>query len=301
MTTEWKARSEAGSSSGIAFVRWVALRLGRRTVSILLWPVAAYFLVARAQERAAASDFLRRVLGRKPYPWELLRYFHNFGQVATDRVYLFSDNSGSIPARVHGRLLLERIAEESSGCIVLSSHLGSFEATRAVSLENDRVDVYVIIDRSVNPNFTRYLEEVAPEMATKVIDAGAPPTAIALRVAEALGRGAWIGVPADRQVEGASALECSLMGQKCWLPRGPFALAAAFDVPIVMATGLYLDGGYELYFDELPKPEKRSRRQREAVVVELAGEFTKRLERYAYMAPMNWFNLYDFWADRVDP
>jgi predicted LPLAT superfamily acyltransferase len=295
MSAEWQTREEAGTRYGIAFVRWVALNLGRTAISIIMWPVSAYFLVTRRRERMAARGFLRRALGREPHSWELMRHFHTFGQVAVDRVYLLSGDMKGIRSRVHGRDLLKRIAAEGSGCVVLSSHLGSFEATRSVSLEDERVDVHVVIDRRVNPNFTRYLEEVVPEMAAKVIDASAPPTAIALRVAETLRSGGWIGIPADRLTRGAPSVECQFFGSSCRLPRGPFALAVGFNVPVVMATGLYLDGGYELYFEELPVRSTANRREREEALEELASEFSRRLERYARMAPMNWFNLYDFW------
>ena len=295
MSAEWQTREEAGSRYGIAFVRWVALNVGRTAISIIMWPVGAYFLLTRRKERAAASGFLHRVLGRRPHAWELLRHFHTFGQVAADRVYLLSGEMKGIRSRVHGRDLLKRIAADGSGCVVLSSHLGSFEATRSVSLEDERVEVHVVIDRRVNPNFTRYLEEVVPEMAAKVIDASAPPTAIAFRVAEILHSGGWIGIPADRLTHGAPSVECDFFGSSCRLPRGPFALAAGFNVPVVMATGLYLDGGYELYFEELPVRRTRNRQDREKALAELAQEFSQRLERYARMAPMNWFNLYDFW------
>jgi predicted LPLAT superfamily acyltransferase len=220
MSAEWQTRAEAGTGYGIAFVRWVALNLGRRAISIIMWPVGAYFLVTRRKERAAARDFLQRVLGRKPHSWELLRHFHTFGQVAVDRVYLLSGEMKDIRSRVHGRDLLKRIAAEGNGCVVLSSHLGSFEATRSVSLEDERVEVHVVIDRRVNPNFTRYLEEAVPEMAAKVIDASAPSTAIAFRVAEILRSGGWIGIPADRLTHGAPSVECHFFGSRCRLPRG---------------------------------------------------------------------------------
>ncbi len=31
----------------------------------------------------------------------------------------------------------------------------------------------------------------------------------------------------------------------------------------------------------------------------LAGDYARRLERYCLMAPYQWFNFYDYWADEV--
>lgn len=296
MSAEWQTREEAGTRHAIVSIRWIARHLGRTALGLVLWPVAAYFLMVRPAERAAAADFLRRILGRKPYPWERLRHFHTFSTVTADRVYLLSGELERLRIRVHGRELLDRISDSGRGCVVLSSHLGSFEATRAASLGDRRVELHVVIDRGVNPTFMRYLEETAPEAAAKVIDAGASKTAIALRAAEIVARGGWIGLPADRGTMGAACVESRFLGETCKLPRGPFVLAAALKVPVVMATGLYLDGGYELYFEELPVHRPAGRHERDAVLASLATEFTRRLERYARMAPMNWFNFYDFWG-----
>jgi predicted LPLAT superfamily acyltransferase len=119
--------------------------------------VAAYFFAVRPRQRAAAADFLGRILGRKPYAWERLRHFYIFSRVSADRLYLLAGELDRLRIRVHGRELLERISASRRGCVVLSSHLGSFEATRAASLLDERVDLHVVIDRGVNPTFTHYL------------------------------------------------------------------------------------------------------------------------------------------------
>ena len=295
MSAEWQTQGEAGTRHAIASMRWIALHLGRTAAGIVLWPVAAYFFAVRPRQRAAAADFLGRILGRKPYAWERLRHFYIFSRVSADRLYLLAGELDRLRIRVHGRELLERISASRRGSVVLSSHLGSFEATRAASLLDERVDLHVVIDRGVNPTFTHYLEKTAPELAARVIDARSSHTAIALRAAEVVARGGWIGLPADRRTAGAASVESRFLGEACRLPRGPFLLAAALAVPVVMATGLYLDGGYELYFEELPVHGQAGRNERDATVARLATEFARRLERYARMAPMNWFNFYDFW------
>jgi predicted LPLAT superfamily acyltransferase len=190
------------------------------------------------------------------------------------------------------------MAAARRGCVVLSSHLGSFEATRVVSFEDPSVVVHVVVDRALNPNFTRNLEAIAPGMAQLVVDASLPPAAVVLRVAELLRDGHWVGVPADRRMPGTPGVDVEFLGRPCRLPRGPFALAAMFDVPVIMATGLYLDGAYELRFDRLQPVRTQARAERDAAVRELARQYAARLERYAVMAPGNWFNFFRFWEQR---
>ena len=38
------------------------------------------------------------------------------------------------------------------------------------------------------------------------------------------------------------------------------------------------------------------RRGREAALAELAGAYASRVAHYCRLAPLQWFNFYDFWA-----
>jgi len=296
MSGSWKARTEAGSAFSIAAVAWVARVMGRTAVAIFLIPVVAYFLLVRGEERRASRDYLARVLGRRPHWWEVFLHFHTFARVATDRLFILTGRMEKLKVQLHGRPLVRDVAEQGSGCIILSSHLGSFEAARAASFDRPDIALHVMIDRSLNPNFQQRLESFDPQLASRVIDASRPPTALAMELAGALGKAGWIGVPADRYRPGDKTLACQFLGDVAPFPAGPFSLACAFDVPIVFATGLFLDGRYHLYFEALERPVGRGREQRQQCAQDLAEAFACRLEVYARMAPYNWFNFFDFWA-----
>lgn len=297
MSESWKQRREAGSAAGIAAVAWVARLLGRTAASVLLIPVVAYFLLVRGAERQASFHFLGRVLGNPPNWWQVFRHFHTFARVAADRFFILTGRTEGLRFHIHGKPLLREIADAGTGCIILSSHLGSFEATRAASIDRPEVSLHVMIDRSLNPNFQRRLESLNPALAARVIDASRPPAALAMELASILKDGGWIGIPADRVEPGHKTVACRFMGGDAKLPAGPFGLACAFDVPVVFAVGLFLEGAYHLYFERLERPVSTDRVQRRECAGRLAQAFARRLQAYAGIAPYNWFNFYDFWAE----
>ncbi|MGZ5124447.1 MAG: hypothetical protein ACXWC1_16765, partial [Burkholderiales bacterium] len=62
----WIAQSERGQTLPIRVIVWIALRLGRRTARVLLYPICLYFILFSVRARAASRQYLHEVLGGKP-------------------------------------------------------------------------------------------------------------------------------------------------------------------------------------------------------------------------------------------
>jgi predicted LPLAT superfamily acyltransferase len=62
--------------------------------------------------------------------------------------------------------------------------------------------------------------------------------------------------------------------------------------------GLYHGGNrYEVHFDELPLPNMPEKGGRVAQLRLWQEAYVAKLENYCALAPYNWFNFFDFWAD----
>lgn len=93
-------------------------------------------------------------------------------------------------------------------------------------------------------------------------------------------------------------MRCEFFGQPAGFPVGPLQLAAALNVPVILFYGLYLGGNrYDVHFELLTGGIDSPREQRMQKVRELTCEYAHQLEIKARLAPMNWFNFYDYWAD----
>src|SRR5262249_27808386 len=116
-----------------------------------------------------------------------------------------------------------------------------------------------------------------------------------LKVDEALARGEFVGMLADRTIRGEGTLSCPFFGAPARFPAGPFRLAVMLRRPLVLMVGLYRGGNrYDVHFELLADPRDASG-SREQRVRDVLGKYVSRLEHYCRLAPYNWFNFYDYW------
>src|SRR5207302_2257445 len=107
---------------------------------------------------------------------------------------------------VHHSEILHRQVETGKGCILLGSHLGSFEVLRTLGVTQQDFPVKVLMDITHNENITRFLDALNPEIASTVIVPDRPDTL--LRVKESLDAGFLIGMLGDRVSSGGKTTQC---------------------------------------------------------------------------------------------
>jgi len=90
----WLDHSERGSRSATQFMKWLALRFGRRVARLLLYPICAYFLAFSPRARSASRQYLALALGRAPRLTDLWRHFLPLRDGPRPRV--FSSTAGSV-------------------------------------------------------------------------------------------------------------------------------------------------------------------------------------------------------------
>jgi predicted LPLAT superfamily acyltransferase len=120
-----------------------------------------------------------------------------------------------------------------------------------------------------------------------------------LRLHERLQLHDWVGILGDRSLDPAGEVRVPFLGQPAGFPTAPFRIALMLKRPVVLMVGLYRGGNrYDLYFEPLFDPRTVARDQRAAAIEAGVRQFAARLEHYCLEAPFNWFNFYDFWAER---
>src|SRR5687767_3879941 len=84
----WHEHRERGNALALRALRFVALRVGRRVVRPLLYPLSLYFMLTSAVTRRASREFLARVLPHPPRFRDVLRHVFAFASISLDRVFL---------------------------------------------------------------------------------------------------------------------------------------------------------------------------------------------------------------------
>jgi predicted LPLAT superfamily acyltransferase len=293
MSATWREAPERGSAAALALMARLTLGLGRSATRSLLPALCLYYYATAPRARRASREFLKRALGREPGRRDVLRHYHAFASTVHDRVLLAAGRHEALDIALSGADAVERLLALGRGCLLVGSHLGSFEALRALGRANGR-QVSVLMHEENARKMQALLARLAPDLAKRVIASGQPGTM--LRVKEHLERGEIVGILGDRPLGGERTAVCDFFGAPARFPLGPWLLAGALGCPVALFFGLYRGGArYQVELEAFSDGERVAREARTAAAARNAARFVTRLEHHARCAPYNWFNFYDFW------
>jgi predicted LPLAT superfamily acyltransferase len=293
-TQRWTALPERGSPVALRLIHWTATVLGRPVTRSLLFPITLYFLLSAHTARRMSYQYLTRVRGRPAHWWNVFRHFYCFAATILDRVYLLTGEFDRFEIKFHQRELLHHQVESGQGCILLGSHLGSFEVLRALGVTRAEFPLKVLMDIRHNENVTRLLDALNPEIAGTVIVPDRPDTL--LKVKESLDAGFLVGTLGDRPTSDGKTVQCRFLGALATFPIGAILISAMMHCPVILFFGIYRGGNrYEIYFEKFADEIVLNRDHRTDDVQHWTQRYVDRLEHYARLAPYNWFNFYPFW------
>ncbi len=299
MSEAWRSQRERGSPLLVRLMLRIALGFGRGPARLLLYPITLYFLLTVTGARRASRAYLRRVLGREARLGEVFAHIHTFAAVILDRVFFLSGRTAVFDVRFHGLEQVKPLIDHGRGCLLLGSHLGSFDALRALAVAHGDVGLKVLMYPQHNAFITRLLEGLNPEIGQTVIPLGGLDTL--LRVQGELAAGTPVAMLGDRVAESRKVVACPFLGAPAPFPAGPMHLAATLQAPVVLFFALYRGGNrYDVHFELLGDPIAIDRCRRRESLAQWSCRYVERLEHYTRQAPYNWFNFYDFWGEEAN-
>ncbi|MEP7068235.1 MAG: acyl-CoA synthetase [Usitatibacter sp.] len=281
MTSAWRNRSERGSERLKRLIIWLALRFGRSFCRALLVPICAYFLATAPRARRASAQFLTRALGR-PATWrDNYRHLFVFATTLLDRVFLLHGRQRDLEVTIAGERIFEDAIAQGRGCLLLGSHLGSFEMLGVIGSVERGLSINMVMHVEDSAGLRELIARTGLATPYKVIELGRPESM--LRVKECLDRGEVVGILADRIYGDEATQAVPFLGLAARFSLSPFRLARITGAPVIMVFGLFQGGRrYEILFEALGAPE--------------AAPYAAVLELQARRFPYNWFNFYDFWS-----
>lgn len=304
----WAAVGERGTLAGMRLTAWVYRVLGPRLAALFVLPIVTYFFLTDPRGRRASRRYLGRLhaakqgcgaLGRRPGLRHVFRHYREFAQTTLDRVGFWCGRADDFEIRLDGIEHFTPLIEGKQGAILLGAHLGSFDALRALA---DRWGVIVNILMSTGhaPRINRVLQELSPKTTVRVIEVDPTSSRSVFELKACLERGEFVAVLGDRvsSAPRTRVVEVDFLGGRAAFPPGPFVLASRLDCPVLLMVGLRVRPGvYEIFVELLANRILLPRAARPARLHALVQAYAARLEAYCIMAPYQWFNFYDFWAD----
>ncbi|MCI1026305.1 glycosyltransferase family 2 protein [Pantoea dispersa] len=306
----WAATPERRGQWGLRFMLWLYQRAGRLPFILLLWPVVAVYWLSGRAARAASQQWLTRVQAvahqqqiALPRPLSSYRHFLRFGNSMLDKVASWRGDLqwGRDIDFAPGAEAVIRAAE-GKGQLILASHLGDIEACRAMAKQVSGLVINALVFTDNAQRFRAVLESIAPKAGVNLLpvsDIG-PDTAILLQ--QKLDAGEWVAIVGDRtavqrQRGGERRVVWSeFMGQPAPFPQGPFVLAAALRCPVLLMFALRQQGKLRVHCEAFADPLPLPRNGRQQALQAAVDRYAARLQHHALLAPLDWFNFYDFWA-----
>ena len=293
-TVRWTGLPERGTPGSLRSIAWIATYIGRWAARLLLYPITFYYLVTARTARRTSYEYLKQIRGYPAQWWHVFRHYYCFAATILDRVYLLRGEFRRFDVKLHGKEILHQRMESGKGCILLGSHLGSFEVLRALGVMQGNFPLKVLMDPTHNQNITRFLDALNPVVASTVIAPDRLDTL--LTVKESLDAGFFVGTLGDRARSGDKTTRCQFLGRPAAFPVGPIVLAAMTHCPVILFFGLYRGGSrYEIYFEHFADEINLDRDRRAEEIQLWMQRYAERLEHYTRLAPYNWFNFYPFW------
>lgn len=298
-TPEWLQRKERGSVFLLRVMRWLSMALGRRLSRVVVYGIAAYFVLAAPAARKASRQYLAKVLERKITWLDLYRHIFAFSSTIHDRVYLLNDRHDLFDIHMSGADPLHALHARDGGLFLFGAHLGSFEVLRCLARDNPKLKVCIAMHPENARQVNDALTAINPRAMQDIVPLGHIDSMLAIH--RKIGEGAMIGILADRAVGSDQYISVPFFGIPAHFPTGPFRMAAMLRHPVYFMAGLYLGGNrYDIHFELLADFSDLDHAEagaRDLAITSAVQKYVSILERHCRQAPFNWFNFYNFWEE----
>lgn len=292
---QWEGKSR-GNKLGYSIFVFICRSLGVLPAYFLLRFVAFYYFLFSRQSSRHSYYYFRHRLGYSTLrSWlNIYRNYYKFGQTLLDKIVVMAGIENRFTYHFDGEENLRSIVEKGRGGILLSAHVGNWEAAGHLLKRLD-TRINVVMFDGEHQRIKQYLDQVTGGRNFNVIVIKNDLSHV-YAISEALGRNELICLHADRFLPGNKTASRQFLGAEAEFPAGPFLLAAGFNVPVSMVFAFKENAThYHFYGSSLLQ---RSEGESKGVFTDkLMSTFVAELEQKIKLYPEQWFNYYNFWTN----
>jgi predicted LPLAT superfamily acyltransferase len=301
----WADLGERGDTWAIRLLFGIYRVLGRPVFTVCVYPVVAYFCVTGGAVSRASRQYLRVVRARleelgRPVPRGLTVFRHHleFANGMLDKLAIWADALPADLIAAEDIALLERFRTRGRGALFIGSHLGNLEVLRAFGDKVPGLTINALVDTRNSRKLNNVLAATSPQTLERMIqiDSLGPESVAVLR--DKLAAGEHIAIVADRVSvrHTERSLPAPFLGRPAPFPEGPFVLASLLECPVYLLFFLKIDGRYRAFVEPFADPLVLPRSERREALERVIARYAARLEEHCLLAPMQWFNFFDFWG-----
>jgi KDO2-lipid IV(A) lauroyltransferase len=183
---------------------------------------------------------------------------------------------------------LQEALSAPRGLILLTAHVGPFEAAARYFSQVHQLNLMVVMNKEVDERARQFHDELRKKVGVVVAHIG-EHALDALPVLQHLQAGGVAAIQLDRLAPSARGVSAQFFGGSWAVPEGPLRLAALAEVPIMTVFARrrgYFD--YELVMSELLM---LTRRPSASELAEVAQKLASDVERAILRDPTQWFHF----------
>lgn len=301
-STHWANLGERGGALGLWILAGAFRLFGRHVSLAVMTPVVLFFFLTGKTQRRASRDFLERLwregdLVTRPGWFMSFRHFMSFGAAALDK---FAAWTGNIPAEdVDGvePSVFDVVHSNGKGAFVLTAHLGNPEVIRAISTLKKRARVNVLVHTAHAVRFNALIQAYSEGSTVRMIEVTevGPDTAIILQAA--IADGEIVVIVGDRIPVSGTSRVCwaEFLGSPAPFAQGPYILASILKCPVYLLFCVRVGARHKIFFEHFSDRIDLPRKDRAAAIQAYVECYAERLEHFVRLAPLQWFNFFDYW------
>jgi predicted LPLAT superfamily acyltransferase len=302
----WAHLGESTFVAGIWFLYGVYRLLGRWPMRVFLYPVVAYYWLARPVARAASMEYLHRMqaahgaLGAQPGWTHSIRHFLSFAETILDKVLAFSGRYRFEGLRFEGRDIVDEMIARGQGGILMTAHIGCLELCQASAVRQPGLQLNILVHTRHAERFNRILQRLNPDNPVRLLQVTEVDAATAVMLADRVAAGEFVAIVGDRvPVRASQTADALFLGRSAPFPVGGYVLAALIKCPVLLMSCVRERGGHRVCFELLAECIALPRARRAEQLALLVTQFAGWLEAQLVHAPYEWFNFFSFWAQPV--
>ena len=169
MSQQWQGKSKANPTGYKIFV-FLLEKFGVQAAYLLLYFVSFYYFIFSHKTSKPILYFYNKRLGfskLKSFRFLYKNYF-TLGQTLIDKVALMAKVKTNFTYNFDGKNNLEEIVKNGKGGLLLSAHVGNWEAAGQM-LEHINTKVNIVMYDGEDANIKKYLDSVTGERTFKII------------------------------------------------------------------------------------------------------------------------------------
>lgn len=304
----WSQIKERGIVWGMDLLLRIYPLCGHRVLELFIYPVVSYYWLTNRHGRNASRQYLRRV--RRYIPdgqiqdnwYGTFLHFLSFANSIVDKLVAWTSTPTLEHVEFHGRDQIKHHFDQGQGLLILGSHLGNLEVSRAIANIHSKAKVNVLVHTHHAEKFNSLLNRHARAGQLSLFQVTDINAVTAIMLKDKVDAGEVVIIAADRTSVGDKKriVHALFLGALAPFPQGPVILGALLRCPVYTLFCLKQSGKHIFYFDHFSDRMVLNRKQREADIQRQVQLFANRLEYYCLKEPLQWFNFYEFWHNGND-